>query len=257
MNRSDDRAPDETGSVGDGDYVVAQGECLNSIAAAHGHLPDTIWNHSGNAEVKRTRKSPDQLLPGDRLEIPPIEEGSEDCATEKRHRFLRKAVPIELIIRVLKRAKDVPVRQVASDKNTSWEFDDAPEDPIEQPDDEPEANQKYRLEIDGSAFNGTTDDDGYVRESIVPGAQSGRLVIRPGATDERVFILALGAMDPVTEPAGAAKRLRNLGFACRDTAEMNDELSMVLRRFQAMRGIDETGALDSKTQDELKAAYGS
>lgn len=257
MKQTDERAPDETGPIGGGDYVISQGECLNSIAAAHGHLPDTIWNHADNADVKRARESRDQLLPGDRLFIPPIELGSEDCATEAKHRFRRKAVPIKLIIRVLKQAKEVPVREVAANGYCSWEFDDKPEQPTEQPKEEPEANQKYRLEVDAMSFNGTTDGDGCVEQSIPPDAKTGRLVIRPGATDERVFPLNLGAMDPVTEPSGAAKRLRNLGYACGETQSMNDELSMALRRFQAERGIEETGELDAKTRDELKSAYGS
>ena len=48
------------------EHIVVQGEFLAAIARMHGFLPDTIWNHPDNSELRSTRKSPNTLFPGDK-----------------------------------------------------------------------------------------------------------------------------------------------------------------------------------------------
>lgn len=249
-------APDRTGPVGSGEHEVASGECINSIAEQSGHYWETIWNDGGNADLKSKRKNPDVLFPGDKVVIPLLDRTPESGATEQKHRFRLKG-GVQLILRVLKQGHDDRVHALDPDKNKPWEYNDAPKDDQKAPEDDPEANQRYKLDVDGTLYEGTTDGDGVLKHSISATARSGRLTLRPGATDERVIELEIGHMDPVTEPSGAAKRLNNLGFYCAVSDEMTDGIRAALQRFQQARGIDPTGNLDSTTQNELKDAFGS
>lgn len=250
-------APSQTGPIGAGERRVCDGECIHSIADETGHFWETIWNDGGNADLKGKRKNPDVLLPGDLLVVPALDDSPESGATEKRHRFRRKGVPIQLILRVLKKGADDRLHALDPEKNKPWEYNDAPKEDEKVPEDEPEANQRYKLDIEGTLYEGTTDGDGVLKHTIAASAESGRLTLRPGAVDERVIELELGHMDPVTEPVGAAKRLNNLGYYCGVSEEMTDGIRAALRRFQTAQGIDPTGDLDSATQSSLQDAYGS
>jgi len=250
-------APDASGPVGSGDYIVTQGECVSSIAFAHGLFWETIWNDSANAELKEKRKNPDLLLAGDRLFIPEKRIVDMDCATEQKHTFKWKGVPVTLALKVMKdRTQSQAVERVAAN-NTIGAYDDTPQDVGEVEDPQAEANQPYRLEIDGKTVSGTTDGDGKIMETISPGAHSARLILRPGAQDERIIELQLGGMDPVSEPSGAAKRLRNLGYGCVVTTEMNASIVDALVRFQQEQGLEPAGNLDQQTQDALEQVHGS
>lgn len=250
-------APNQTGPLGAGEHEVRDGECINSIADLHGHFWETIWNDGGNADIKSKRKNADLLLPDDKLVIPPLDTTPESGATEKKHRFRRKGVPIELVIRVLKAGADDRKHALDPDKNKPWEYNDAPKDNASAPADEPEANQRYKLTIDNMLYEGTTDGDGVLKHKIPPSASSGRLTLRPGTVDERVIELELGYMDPVTEPMGAAKRLNNLGFYCGLSEEMTPSIQSAIQRFQEAKGMSPSGNLDGATQNALQDAYGS
>jgi hypothetical protein len=58
------------------EHRVRQGECLASIAARHG-LPsaEALFDHPDNAELKRRRKHPGVLSPGDVVKVPEREPG--------------------------------------------------------------------------------------------------------------------------------------------------------------------------------------
>lgn len=249
-------APDQTGPLGSGEHVVAEGECINSIANDYGHYWKTIWDDGGNAELKDKRKNPDLLLPGDKLVIPPLDLTPQDGATEKRHRFRRKGVPIELVIVVMEESKDDRTFEIDVQTIKPWQYNDAPKknDPAPKP--KPEANQPYKLVLDGKAYEGKTDGDGVLKQKIMPDVQGGKLTIRPGTAGERIIEIQLGQMDPVTEPSGAAKRLNNLGYYCPISNEFTEELTYALMRFQNDHGVKPTGDLDAATQSALLDAHG-
>jgi len=185
-----------------------------------------LWNHPDNAEIKSIRKNPNVLLPGDRLAVPAIRAGSASVPTAQCHRFRRKGVPSRLRVQVSSVGK-------------------------------PRANEPYRLVIDGNTLEGTTDGEGWVDASIPPGAQVGELVVGPGSVGRQTFRLQLGGMDPVTEPIGIQKRLSNLGFACEETGDLDDQTRGAIAEFQTQAGMEATGEPDDAFRDRLVQDHGS
>src|SRR5579859_897862 len=100
-------ARDSAHPAGDGDYIVAQGECLSSIAYENGLLEDKLWNHPANAALRARRKDRRILFPGDRLYVPPIDPGENERPTDARHKFRRIGVHEQLRI-VLRDSKGKP-----------------------------------------------------------------------------------------------------------------------------------------------------
>jgi len=164
------------------DHTVKQGECIESIAFEHGLFWETVWNDSQNAEFKQKRKNPNALLPGDKVFVPEKQEKEVSGATEQTHRFRRKGVPSKLHIIVKK-------------------------------EDEPRANERYTLDIDGEFFSGTTNAKGEVKQAIAPNAKSCKLTVGEGE-DAVEYLLQLGHIDPIDEVSGVQARLNNLGFHC-------------------------------------------
>jgi hypothetical protein len=160
------------------DYEVQQGDCISSLAAEYGFPPETIWNHAKNSALKQKRKDPNVLSPGDIVFIPEKEMKEVAAATEQRHKFMLKAAPAKLRIRLLMN-------------------------------DKPRSNKKYALLVDGRRLEGTTDGQGWIVQPIPPNAREGTLLL-PDTEEE--YPLQLGNLDPVDEPSGALARLRNLGF---------------------------------------------
>jgi putative peptidoglycan binding protein len=214
------------GPVGDGDYVVVEGDCMESIAAAAGFLWTTIWNHPQNAALKKARVTQNVLLPGDRLYIPDKNLKVVERPTDQRHRFVRKGLPCKLRLCL------------------KWL-------------DEPRRNAPYVLDIDGTLHNGTTDDEGCIEVLIPPQAASGRLTVGADPVCQQVYTLDLGGLDPITETVGIQKRLRNLGFHCEPTGEMDDATASAIARFQKKHALEPTGELDASTIDKLKSRHGS
>jgi hypothetical protein len=214
------------GPVGEGNYVVKQGDCVESLAVTTGHFWQTLWNLPENAALKAARGSPNLLLPGDQLYVPEIRPIEVDAVTEERHRFVRKGVPSKLRLRIMQG-------------------------------NQPRGSEPYQLVIDGTASQGTTDTDGWIEINMPPDAQSGELVVGPDALTRQVFPLDLGGMDPITEITGVQKRLRNLGYPCDATGEIDDETRSALAMFQVSVDLEASGELDQTTRQTLKEAHGS
>lgn len=214
------------GAVGSGDYVVQEGDCISSIASAHGHFWETIWDAAANAELREAREDPNVLLPGDRLTVPERREKWEARPTEQRHRFRRRGEPAMLRLRFLACG-------------------------------EPRAGEPYRIEVDGrTVAEGTLDDDGMLEVPIPPAAgQALAAVGEPGQEDVHEF--ALGGTDPVTELRGVQQRLINLSYGCDLEAELGESTRAAIRAFQAEHDLEETGEPDEATRQALLDAHGS
>ena len=210
-------------------HTVKQGECIESIAFEKGFFWETVWDDSQNAELKRVRKNPNALLPGDKVFVPEKQEKEASGATEQKHRFRRKGVPALLRIILL------------SSKNG-----------------EPHANKPYTLVIDDNqVFSQTTDARGKLEHGIPPNAVKGRLIVGEGE-DREEYILDLRHLDPTRAPTGVQARLSNLGYNTGNIdGEIGPKTRSALRRFQKDHGLKETGEPDESTLDKLKEVYGS
>lgn len=214
----DDRA------VGEGEYVVRQGECVASIACEVGHFWQTIWDEPANEPVKEARQDPYVLYPGDRLVIPDKRRKDEPGETEMRHRFVRRGAPEKLVIH--------------------FEIND-----------EPRANEDYVLTIDGRETPGTTDPDGRVEIKIPPNARQGKIVFTESGD---TYDLNLGHMDPITTTSGVQARLKNLGYydGPIDGRE-GPKLEAAVQMFQDRHELAVTGTLDDGGRQLLEQEHGS
>jgi hypothetical protein len=165
--------------MGNGDYVVKQGECIYSIAAATGHLWRTIWEHPQNEALRKARQEPGILLPGDRVFVPPLAAKSVLLPSGRRHRIVIDGETVPLRLRMC----------------------DADGQPI--------AKTAYRLAVDGQTIPVTTQDDGSCEGQAPIRAQQAVLVRED---DGETYVLQLGHMDPPDSPSGMRKHLANLGY---------------------------------------------
>jgi hypothetical protein len=204
--------------------TVRQGDCVNSLALAHGFDPELIWDHPGNADLKQLRRSPNALLAGDELEIPPLELREDPVATGSVGRFKLSVGPIELRLRLTNHGQA-------------------------------RADLPYELIIDGEGtLSGSTDGEGWIEQPIPAAATRATLSLCDG--DEQ-YELMLGHLDPHDSPTGIQQRLRALGYYFgRVDAELTAQTQNALRCFQDQHGLAITGEADDATIDALHDAYG-
>lgn len=239
------------GNVGQGDYVVKPGDCIESIAAAVGLFWEDIWNDPRNRELRETREDPNILLPGDRVSFDPPRPKQEGAETGRRHRFVRKGVPCYLELRIL----DLDDYRDEDAELAESEPEQQEEEEQAEPDDSGEG-VPYSLVIEGRWFEGETDAEGCIRQAIPPSARTGRLILAPGTPYETEFELDLGHLDPLSEFSGVRDRLENLGFDI-EGAEDEAGLGEALAAFQASQGLESTGQLDDETRARLRETHGS
>jgi hypothetical protein len=199
--------------------TIEQGECISSISEEYGFFWSTIWNHPDNADLKQLRIDPNALLEGDVVVVPDKTLKEESCATEQKHKFKKKGTPAKIKIQLML-------------------------------DDEPRANEPYRLAIDGTWYEGTLDGDGFLEQVIPPGAVQGILRVGSG---ERIdeYQLALGTLDPIDTEGGVSGRLRGLGYH-----HEADDATPAIRAFQKKEQLEVTGEVDDQTRQKLKERFG-
>jgi hypothetical protein len=243
------------------EHKVRQGECISSISQKYGFKWDTVWNLPENAQLKKERENPNILFPGDIVHVPEKTKKQEACSTDSRSRFRMLGVPAYLEIRVTKEPEPEDEQESATISNVGAK-DINVEDPQpgqSQQADEPQANTKYLLKIDGVVVKeGSTDSDGHIKASIPPDGKKGELVIEPGSDQETIIKLDLGGLNPISQISGVKQRLVNLGFDCGEINEQaTPEFESALRAFQQKQGLEVTGQLDQRTKDTLLQLHGS
>jgi hypothetical protein len=216
--------------VGQGPYVVRQGDCMTSIAETNGHFWETIWNDPANADLKRTRQNPNILLPGDRVTISPLRPKLETGETETRHRFRRRGVPAKLRL-------------------------------VIKYDEQSIAHASYRLDVDGNLRSGTTDSNGKLEEPIPGQAKRAKLAVQLDTEQglkELYWNIDLGSVDPPDTVGGVQQRLRNLGFDCGPIdGILGKKTVAALRHFQEAHHLPVTGEADAETRSKLYEVHQS
>jgi len=206
-------APDER-------HVVVEGDCISSLAGAHGLRWQTLWYH--NPELRELRKNPNALQPGDVVLIPSLRLRHESRSTGQRHQFIRKGAPAKFRL-ILERF------------------------------DEPLAHKRWILTVDGQKYSGATDSKGFLEISLPPKAQSGHLSV---PEEDLEYDLNFGHLDPSDTISGAQARLENLGFHQGGiTGEMDEDTRDALLFFQTAHGLPATGELDDRTRTELEQRH--
>ncbi len=213
-------------------HTVEQGEHLSRIAKEYGFADyHTIWDHPENAELKQRRLNPNVLYPGDQVFIPDRQEKQELRATEQRHRFRVKGQGLRL-------------RVVARDAEN-----------------QPIANARCVLAVEGNFHELTTDADGQIEQRIARTAQNATLTIQDSraATNDPLLVM-IGHLDPVEEISGQCARLNNLGYDAGPvgTAEGLDRLRFrsAVEEFQCDYGLRVDGVCGPQTQAKLKEIHG-
>lgn len=199
--------------------VAGPGDCINSIAFAHGFFWQTVWDHPENQNLKTEREDPNVLRANDEVFVPDLDPGEESAATEQRHRFRRKGVPAKIKIRVMIN-------------------------------DEPIANAPCTLVVDGQTTEMSTDGDGFVEINVSPGVREGELRVRVRGS-VTVFPLDFGHLDPISTDEGVTQRLLQLGYAMA-SAEDLDRAVTAFREDHALGA----GGIDDQFRDKLLSEFG-
>ena len=206
-------------------HSVRQGESLISLSKRYGIPVDKIINHSDNRRLRERKRNEGILFPGDRITIPDREIREIDGSTEQRHRFRYKTGNARLKLRLLK-------------------------------EDEPRANEPYRLIIEGRDLRGNLDNEGRLEVQIPADAHQAVLML--GERGEEKIALRIGNLDPVEEARGVQQRLNNLGFYCgAEEDRLTAGAETALKLFQSKHGLEPTGRIDDATKNRLQEVHGS
>ena len=198
-------------------YQVKQGDCIFSIAVEQGFFADTIWDHAGNAELKKNREDPSVLMPGDVVFVPDKRLKEVSKPTNEVHKFYCKNTPKILSIQILR--VGVPVKDMS-----------------------------YKIDIDGVVKEDKTNSEGWLRQAISPKARLAKIVLADGSE----YKLKLGYLDPIDKVFGLQERLRNLGYyKGAVNGQLNDETKEALKVFQNSNELEVTGEANEKTKDLL------
>lgn len=198
-------------------HIVAQGDCVTSIADGAGFTWETVWNDPRNAALVKKRKDPNVLYPGDEIYIPERDLKKVSRPTGQRHRFVKTVAKARVHLRLLDG-------------------------------DKPRAGLAYTLTVDDVPIAGTTNGDGFIKHDIPASARRGQLTILVGKVKEE-YEFQFGSVDPLESDEGVRGRLIDLGYG-------TDDLSAAISAFQHKEKLTITGTADAATRDRLRERFG-
>lgn len=207
--------------------IVRQGDCVSSIAAAHG-IGDIrrIMDHPDNRELFETEgRAGGILLPGDLLSVP---------MRRNEHRAAAGDT-LEVLVRMPRTT--LRVRLTDADNQAL-------------------ANHRILSTVPGNPEprETTSDEDGFVEIPVSPRTREVTLEL-PNL--QQTLIVALGHMDPISEDSGIKKRLANLGFLPPHANATQDEFAAAVQRFRQTHQLSEGTHVDDEVRDALVNAHGS
>jgi hypothetical protein len=207
-------------------YTVQDGDTLVTIAHAHGFRDwAPIWNHADNATLRAERRNPMVLAPGDTVMIPDKQTLSATCETNKKHRFVVKAL------------------------TAHFKFN------VRDSEGQPVAAAPYTLVVGEKTFEGSTGDGGVIEHEVPHDARTARLTVEIDGA-EVAWTLDVGGLQPIGTVDGVKARLNNLGYAVGAIDDqLDDKAQAAIKHFQLDHGLPTTGDLDDATRKAIDQAY--
>ncbi|MDI1450425.1 peptidoglycan-binding protein [Polyangium sp. 6x1] len=204
-------------------HEVKPGECIATIAAQYGVPWKTVWEAPENATLRKTRKDPNVLAPGDKVTVPKAKPRQSPIETGKAHRFVIHRERIKIHLRLTANR-------------------------------EPLKDEPYRIEFGEREIEGKTSGEGML-EAEVPSDQKDVVLTLPRR--QQTYTLVLGEIDPIDTIRGAQTRLYNLGLYRGELdGELGDETTAAIEFFQRIQKLSVTGKYDAATQKALAEFYG-
>ncbi|MFO0619423.1 MAG: phage baseplate assembly protein V [Polyangiaceae bacterium] len=205
-------------------FVIRRGDHLERLAELHGFDPAEVWQSEDNADLRRARTSPQILNPGDVVIVPGRAPTRQPLRIGASNSFTARVRMLETRVRFF-------------DAQGPW------------------ASRSCVIEGLGAPREATTDGDG-VLTIAAPASVDAVTVSFPDV--HASYHLALGDLDPITEPRGVQMRLSLLGLYMGAVgATWTEAARGALRAFQTAHGLTPTGAPDEATQRALVDAFGS
>ncbi len=212
-------ADPQDGSGSASGRIVQSGDCCHSLAEATGHVWKTVWSENNGIHQSC---QPNQLAPGDRVHIPPVEPKYVDRPTGRCHTFVRTGSVVRLRLRLVRGGR-------------------------------PLVKEAYLLHVGHRSFRGRTDGDG-VLDHLVPAVESKAILEVPRFSLEAG--IRIGALPPSGTILGIQARLRNLGYGCDLTGENDRMTSGALKCFQSDQRLDAGGNPGPETESALVREHG-
>ncbi len=208
-------------------HIIREGEYLTQIAARLGALPEDLWNHPKNAELRAKREHMDILSAGDILFLP--DEPPRVSLTLKKGTANRYTVTLPKVkLSLVLRDGDVPL-----------------------------PNEPFVIKGVGAPIEGTTDASGRLTVDISVRVREGEIVLPKQGLS---FPLHIGNMDPVREDSGVQKRLENLGFYSAPSSADEDAAAAALKAaviaFQSAHQLEPNGTIDDALRQLLTREHG-
>jgi N-acetylmuramoyl-L-alanine amidase len=117
---------------------------------------------------------------------------------------------------------------------------------------QPIINTACTLEVEGAAYQLTTNANGQIQQQISASARTGRLRIL-----DLELPIQIGHLDPVEEVSGQQARLNNLGYDAGEVGEEDEaKLRSALEEFQCDQSFTVDGICDPQTQARLLEVHG-
>ncbi len=205
-------------------HSVQQGDCIDSIAKAHGVLPELLWEHPQNAQLKSARKNKNVLYPGDSVFIPEPELKQASLQAGAKYSFKRKGVPATFKLQLKNQAQG-------------------------------RAGLDYELQIGQLTFTGTTDANGLIEHDIAPDAKQAKLKL---LDSDEVYELNLGNLNPIEQIEGVQQRLASLGYYIGQIdGEHGQHTRTAIQFYQKHKNLSINGEIDDELKNSLKSDYGA